>query len=725
MTLLSPNLLLHLIWLLPVLLLLVWWGSRRRRQRLASWIPDAGLAAELTRSVSTSRRRWRQGLLAVALLLVVLAIAQPRWGTHLVRSPSQSRDILVVLDTSRSMLAQDIPPSRLQHAKLIIRRLVEVFPGDRFGLIAFAGDAFLECPLTQNRSGILLFLSETDTTSIPVGGTNLQRALELALKAFEAAEGNHRAVLLITDGEELQGNADEVLGEFREADIPIFVVGLGDPVIGSYIQIEGNKFITDAEGNRVRSRLNEAALQAISQAAGGTYVQSTVAYDGTDHLEQKIAQLIPAEQQAETSLRPIERYQVPLLVALVLLLVRLGLGERREVTPMASRLARHSALLALLLLCLTAVGQDAPPQAEPPKPDPRLPALQSRLEAATTALERAFCHYNLGVVYQETSQLEQAASHYRQAVDLAGDASELKARAYQNLGAIRHLGALSKVMQDPDATLEELAVAETHYREALRYGQASREVAVNQQRLLQHRQMAEQFKQMQQQQQQRMQEAQEKMQEALEQQQQANQTPQDSPQKQDQQHQAKSKNQQAQTSLQDLADHARQHNQDQAADQLDSIRDQLEQAQEKQEQALDAQQSPEERQEAGEEAEETLAEALRQMTGEEQEQQGESQDQQTADNSDSQDQQEGQQGEQGDQQEQQQSSLGEEPPPEEGAEQQAEVEASEAASEAESFSRLQALRLLEEMQESERDLKQEMKRRMGPAKPGAEPERNW
>ncbi|MFT5127536.1 MAG: Ca-activated chloride channel family protein [Rhodothermales bacterium] len=324
----TPNALLHVFWLLPLIIILIGLGWQRRRRLLRGFVSDPELSAELTSNVSVGKRRWRETLLLLGLLMWLLAYAGPHWGTHLVKRPIQSRDIMVVLDTSRSMLATDVTPYRLRHAKWFLRQLVSRTPGDRYGLIAFAGDAFLECPLTQDRNGFMLFLDDIDTDTIPIGGTNLEVALEEALDAFAAAESSHRAVLLITDGDELDGKFENVLEEFREQKTPVFVLGIGNPE-GEYIRLPSGEFV-EYEGEKVKSRLNEAGLRKIADATEGIYLRSTVQKDGLDHMVQRVRRLVPSSEGEDTVSRPIERYQLPLFVALFCLLKRLGTGERRR-----------------------------------------------------------------------------------------------------------------------------------------------------------------------------------------------------------------------------------------------------------------------------------------------------------------------------------------------------------------------------------------------------------
>jgi Ca-activated chloride channel family protein len=323
-----PNALLHALWLVPLVIIVVMLGWQRRRRLLRGFVSDPELSGALTNNVSVPKRRWRELMLLSALLFWLLAYAGPHWGTHLVQRPMKSRDIMVVLDTSRSMLATDVTPYRLRHAKWFLRQLVSRTPGDRYGLIAFAGDAFLECPLTQDRNGFMLFLDDIDTDTIPIGGTNLELALKEALDAFEAAESSHRAVLLITDGDELDGSFENVLEEFRVQKTPVFVLGIGNPE-GEYIRLPSGDFI-EHEGEKVKSRLNEDGLRKIAEATEGIYLRSTVQQDGLDHMVQRVRRLVPSSEGEDTVSRPIERYQIPLFIALFCMLLRLGVGERRR-----------------------------------------------------------------------------------------------------------------------------------------------------------------------------------------------------------------------------------------------------------------------------------------------------------------------------------------------------------------------------------------------------------
>ena len=450
----------------------------------------------------------------------------------------------------------DISPSRLKHAKWFIRELIEQTPGDRYGLIAFSGTAFLECPLTQDRSGIVLFLDDMNTDTIPVGGTNIEEALRTALAAFQAAEGSHRAIILITDGDEIQGDSRSMLDDLKERNIPIFAVGIGDPSLGSFIQTEGNKFITDKDGNKVKTKLNETALRRIAESVGGTYVHSTVVHDGIGHIANRVKALIPEQQEDNTISKPIERYQIPLLLGLICLLIRAFLGERRSMSKVPSSIPGVASIGLVMLnlagysffwcgLTPSLVAQEGEPSTEQDKAsanrslandqmviDPQfdlsapgttvpmtpssssmgmsgigeeklelikrsIESLKKKIENAKDPIELGYLHYNLGVNYQLLGQKEQAEAEYNKALDAQAESNELEALAYQNLGVLKHSDARKNLSTNPDQALTDLKETQEYYREAMRKNPTLDSVAKNQELVLRERKFIEEFKKMQ------------------------------------------------------------------------------------------------------------------------------------------------------------------------------------------------------------------------------------
>ena len=281
---------------------------------------------------SPGMRIFRFILLCLTVILLITAIARPAWDYQTIDMAGSGRDLMVVFDTSKSMLSKDVQPSRMDHAKWLVKELVNLNPGDRFGLVAFAGSAFLECPLTVDRNSFLQHVSELDTESIPVGGTNIEKAISTALESFKAAEAIHRAIILVTDGDELTGDSNKVINELTEKKIPLFIVGIGDPSQPSIIQYKDEdgtiRILKDSSGKVVNSPLNEKQLISLAQQTGGIYVRSTAADTGLKAIESRIKKLNTAEYSNTTAQKPIERFHYPLWAALVILVVWMCLSER-------------------------------------------------------------------------------------------------------------------------------------------------------------------------------------------------------------------------------------------------------------------------------------------------------------------------------------------------------------------------------------------------------------
>ncbi|MEA3189210.1 MAG: Ca-activated chloride channel [Chthoniobacter sp.] len=349
MTFGAPNWFLALA-LLPALAVLFVWNERRRAVLLKQLVA-LRLMPELAASASAGKRRFRFALALAGLACVVVALARPQLGYTWQESKRKGRDVLLAIDTSKSMLATDLAPNRLTRAKLAAQDLINLLPGDRVGLIAFAGDAFLQAPLTIDYSAVLSSINELDTNIIPRGGTNITAAIKMAAEAFGKGESENRALVLMTDGEELDENAVAAAREHAH-DFRVFTVGLGSET-GSLIPVPdeqgGTTFVKDAAGEFVKSKLDSARLNEIAQAAEGFYVPLQ---NGPATMKQILENgLIPmGERDIDTrgSRQPIERYQWPLALGLLLLASSLLVSERRRATSLLATRAALAACLAML-----------------------------------------------------------------------------------------------------------------------------------------------------------------------------------------------------------------------------------------------------------------------------------------------------------------------------------------------------------------------------------------
>lgn len=267
--------LLWLFWLVPVFLLSTVFVERDRRRRLATFVGTLG--ERLTRGSSPPRRRTKLGLIALALTAITVALAGPRLGYTEQETERSGVELIVALDVSNSMLAQDGDNSgrlsRLERAKREIHDLLGALKGDRIGIVAFAGEAFVQCPLTHDYGAVELFLRDVDTELISVQGTAIGDALTVALDAFDRGVGESQAVLLITDGEDHSTTLQNALAEAEERGVRLYTLGIGSPE-GAPIPSERGGFKKDRGGEVVVSRLDEAFLARIAERTGGAFVRA-------------------------------------------------------------------------------------------------------------------------------------------------------------------------------------------------------------------------------------------------------------------------------------------------------------------------------------------------------------------------------------------------------------------------------------------------------------------
>ncbi len=332
--------LLWLLWLVPLVAVFFFW-SARRRQRLLEQFASSELLSRLVGHTSPRRQGVKAGLVVVALSLLLLSLAEIKYGFTWEEVRRRGVDIVVALDVSDSMLVEDAEQggelSRLERAKREIADLLRLLEGDRIGLVAFAGTAFLECPLTLDYGAAELFLDAIDTDLIPVKGTAIGEALTTSIEAFEDGPDRSRAIILITDGEDHQGEALEVAEMASEREIRIFPIGIGRDE-GAPIPQPGGGFRRDRSGEIILSRLDEPTLQRIALTTGGRYVRSVT---GDVDLEQIYLQGIKVsleDQELGASRRERwkERFQWLLAGALVLLMLEPLLSERRRSLPGAA-----------------------------------------------------------------------------------------------------------------------------------------------------------------------------------------------------------------------------------------------------------------------------------------------------------------------------------------------------------------------------------------------------
>jgi Ca-activated chloride channel family protein len=312
----------------PLAWLLLLARDRVRARRAADVL---GPRAPVLSDVTPGRRRASRALWAAALLLAVVALLQPLWGAGGQDAAPRGVDLVVCLDVSRSMLARDVEPSRIAAARAEIRSLAERASGDRIALVVFAGDAHLVAPLTHDLAAIAQLADLADTLSVERGGTDVGAALECALGALEAATGDHEAILLLSDGEDLGQRSLRAAEHCKARGVPVHSIGFGSER-GSKVPVEGDggeTFLRDRAGREVVSALDTGALRAIADATGGTFAgvgQGSAVLPGLYE-----ARILPAARESRDARADrANRFQWPLFAALAAWIASLAASPRRR-----------------------------------------------------------------------------------------------------------------------------------------------------------------------------------------------------------------------------------------------------------------------------------------------------------------------------------------------------------------------------------------------------------
>ena len=340
---------------LPVLALLFLRAERKSSERLRNFVSPR-LLPQLAGTVNRFRRALRFALQLLGVALALVSLAQPRWGYTFQDVKRKGIDLLIAVDTSRSMLSNDVPPNRLERVKLATQDLINELQGDRVGLIAFAGRAFVQAPLTIDYDAVFEAIRDLDTKTIPEGGTNISEAIGLAERTYGKSAIGNRALVIFTDGEELSGDAVKTAKAAADAGVRIFAVGVGTSE-GSLIPLsggeEGTSFVKDAKGQVVKSKLDEKRLREIAQATGGFYLRLE---NGPRTMRQLFSEGIAKMQAGEIderlSRQPIERYEWPLGAAMIALSMSILLRERkraRATSRLATPMKLATATAALML----------------------------------------------------------------------------------------------------------------------------------------------------------------------------------------------------------------------------------------------------------------------------------------------------------------------------------------------------------------------------------------
>lgn len=426
--------------------LLVYVRGESARRKLLAQFASAKLLPELSRTVSPAKVFAKKLLFALGLFAVFVALARPQWGYRWEETKSRGIDVIFAIDTSKSMLAEDVKPNRLDRAKLSVLDLLDSIGGDRIGIVAFSGQAFLQCPLTLDYDAFRMSLEALDTNVIQRGGTNIAAAITEADSAF-AESSNHKVIVLISDGEELESSAVERAKKAASDGVVIYTLGVGG-TRGEAITVRDSSGravqLRDEDGKIVTSKLNEKVLTEVAKATGGFYEPLTA--NGMDAIYENGLKKIPQQElSARMKQLAIERFQIPLAIAMVLLALESLVGTRRF---FAGGKSAHTAVLTLFLLPVFFAGTpDANAQDAAEKPAEVAENAQSVSENSPSekpASEKpgvvenptARDVFNNAVDLYQKGELSEAKDGFVRAMKMSPDDFDLHAKAFYNIGNI-------------------------------------------------------------------------------------------------------------------------------------------------------------------------------------------------------------------------------------------------------------------------------------------------
>jgi len=300
---------------------------RKKRETVLAAIGESPLLARLLPSETASRRALKTVLFLTALGLMFIAWAGPQWGVEFVTGEAQMAHAVIAVDTSYSMLARDLKPDRLENAKQMLSMLIGDMTGFRIGIVAFSGDAYIQCPITTDADALKYFVSVMKAGQLPKPGTDIASAITLSAKML-ARYGGHKALILLTDGEDHGKDLDAAAQAAADADISIFPVGIGSPE-GDLIPDGAQQYRKDKEGKTIVSKLGEKTLMELAARTGGTYVRYSTPEAVATALLKNFGGMDRGKLQSRARLNYKNRYQWPLFLAVLLLLLEMLIPERK------------------------------------------------------------------------------------------------------------------------------------------------------------------------------------------------------------------------------------------------------------------------------------------------------------------------------------------------------------------------------------------------------------
>lgn len=316
---------LWLLWLIPVLVLVRLVGWRRRKAKLKR-LGDPELLKQLMPNISKYRPTVKFVLMLAALALLIVMVARPQMGSKISHDKRHGIETIICLDISNSMLAQDVAPSRLDKSKMLIENLVDNFNNDKIGLIVFAGDAYVQLPITSDYVSAKMFLQNINPSLIQTQGTNIGEAIALASKSFSQQENVGRAIIVITDGENHEEGAQEAAAAANKQGVNVFILGIGNPQ-GAPIPMGDGSYLKDHSGNTVMTALNEQMCRELAQAGKGEYIHVDNTSDAEKKLNDDITKLQKGDVTSVVYSAYDEQFQAVGILVILLLIIEICINE--------------------------------------------------------------------------------------------------------------------------------------------------------------------------------------------------------------------------------------------------------------------------------------------------------------------------------------------------------------------------------------------------------------
>lgn len=433
---------LYLLLLIPLLAIVRFVAYRNQKKRLRKFGEP-----QLLKALMPDVSRWRPGvkfwLLEAALALLIVMLARPQLGTKISHEKRSGIETIICIDISNSMLAEDVAPSRLDRAKMMVENLVDHFSDDKIGLIVFAGDAFVQLPITSDYVSAKMFLSSIDPSMMGTQGTDIARAVDMATHSFTQETGIGKAIIVITDGEDHEGGAVEAAEAAKKADMRVYMLGIGSKQ-GAPIPIpHTGDYMTDNTGQTVMSALNEDMCKQIASAGGGAYIHVENNSNAQDLLDQELEKLAKKETKATVYSDYDEQFQAFGILALLLLIIEVCLLESKN--PLLKNISLFGSRrksVATLLLLLVAIGAGAQTDRQYVRQGNKQFRAGNFADAEVSyrkALEKnnrnTQASYNLGNALLMQNKDSAAVAEFERAAK--GEPNSLrKSKAYHNMGVV-------------------------------------------------------------------------------------------------------------------------------------------------------------------------------------------------------------------------------------------------------------------------------------------------